>query len=235
MNSYFDKIVTEPLTDFLQKLLKFMPNLLSSLIIFILGFVIAWIIKMVISKVLRIINADRFCEKIGMTEELQKAGIKDTPSGLLSRTLYWLTVISFTIIALSTLKVPAIENVIKEFFLYLPNLFVAALLIFFGYMLSNFLGRATLIASVNAGIEFAGLLSRGVKAIIFLFVAAMALEQLGIARETVVVSFTILFGGFVLALSLAFGLAGRDIARDYLEQVFKKEKKTEEKDDIQHL
>jgi len=234
MNTIFDSVVTEPLKDFFQKFLKFMPNLLSSVIIFILGFVAAWILKIVISKVLGVLNFDRFCEKFGMTEELARAGIKDTPTNLLSRILYWLVVIVFTIIALSTLKVPAIENLIEAFFLYLPNLFIAALIIIVGYMLSNFLGRATLIASVNAGIEFSSLLSRGVKTIIFLFAVAMALEQLGIGRETVVVAFTILFGGFVFALALAFGLAGKDIAKEYLEKKFKA-KETEKRDELKHL
>jgi hypothetical protein len=46
--------------------------------------------------------------------------------------------------------------------------------------------------------------------------AAMALEHLGLGRQVILVSFTVLFGGLVFALSLAFGLAGRDLARDLL-------------------
>jgi hypothetical protein len=81
--------------------------------------------------------------------------------------------------------------------------------------------------------RFAGLLARGVKILIFVFAFAMALEQLGIGRNIVVVAFTILFSGIVFALALAFGLGGKDIARDYLEKKFKE--KEEDKDDIQHL
>ena len=59
----------------------------------------------------------------------------------------------------------------------------------------------------------------------------MALEQLGIGRETIIIAFAIVFGGIVLALSIAFGLGGRDIAKEYLE----KKLKGEEKDEIEHL
>ena len=134
-------------------------------------------------KVLGILNTDRFCNRIGITQALEKGGIKKTPARLLSQISYWLVVIIFTIMALYTLKVPAVENLLEKFFLYLPNVFIAVLLIICGYVLSNFLGRATLIASVNAGIKLAGLLSKGVKLSIFLLAFTMALEQLGIGRD----------------------------------------------------
>ena len=99
--------------------------------------------------------------------------------------------------------------------------------------MSNFLGRATLIASVNAGVKFSRLLAKGVKIVVLLLACVMALEQLGIGRGTVIVAFTILFGGFVFALALSFGLGGKEIARQYLEGKFKGG--TEEKDDLTHI
>jgi hypothetical protein len=228
-----DSIVTGPLRDFFQRLIAFLPNLLSSVIIFILGLVLGWILKKIIVRIARLCKTDQFCSTIGITEALEKVGIKGSPSRFLGRVFYWLAVIIFTIIALYALKVPAIENLLEQFLLYLPNIFVAVLLIIVGYLLGNFLGRTILIAAVNAGMRFAGVLARGVKILIFVFAFAMALEQLGIGRNIVVVAFTILFSGIVFALALAFGLGGKDMARDYLKKRFKEE--SEEKDDIQHL
>ena len=226
-------ILTGPLKDFSQRLIAFLPNLLSSIIIFIFGLFLGWIFKRIIIKIARLCNADRFCAKVGMTEAFGKVGVKDNPSRLLGRLFYWLVVIIFAIIALYVLKVPAIENLLERFLLYLPNIFIAVLLIIVGYLLGNFLERATLIASVNAGIRFSGFLARGVKTLIFVFAFAMALEQLGIGRNIVVVAFTILFSGIVFALALAFGLGGKDIAKKYLEKRVKGKK--EKEDDIQHL
>lgn len=229
----FDRIITEPLKDFFQRLIEFLPNLLSAIIIFIIGLVLGWILKYIIFQLSKLLHLDGLCYKIGITEAFGKVGIKETPAKLLSRLFYWLVVIIFIIIALHALRVPAIEELLGEFFLYLPNIFVAAILIIIGYILGNFLGRAALIAAVNAGMRFASLLSKGVKTIIILFAFAMALEQLGIGRDTVVVAFTILFGGIVIALSLAFGLGGKDLAKEYLEKRLKG--KTEEKDDLTHI
>jgi hypothetical protein len=61
----------------------------------------------------------------------------------------------------------------------------------------------------------------------------MVLTHLGIAKEIVVAAFSILFGGVVLALSIAVGLGGRNIAREALERRWRKAK--EDRDEMAHL
>jgi hypothetical protein len=234
MKGVFNKIITEPLRDFFQRLVDFMPNLLSSLIILALGIAVGWIIKKALTKLLQLLNIDRFCHRVGITEALQKGGVKDTPSNLIGRVFFWLVLINFIIMALYALRIPAVENLLQQFFLYLPNIFVAAFLITIGYILSNFFARAVLIASVNAGIKFSRLLSKTVKTGIIVLTITMALEQLGIGKDTVIIAFSLIFGGMVFALALAFGLAGKDIAKEYLEKTLKG-KPEEEEDELKHL
>jgi len=233
MRNLLDKIIIEPLRDFLQRLVEFLPNFLSSIIIFVLGLLMAWIAKLVIIKFSKLVHLDRFFTKVGLTGVLEKIGLRESPSRILGRFFYWLLLFMFLVIALFALKIPAIEGFLENFLLYLPKIFIAVILVAIGYILGNFLGRAILIASVNAGIRFSAFLSKGVKTIIIILAFVMALDQLGIGRSTVVAAFIILFGGVVLALSLAFGLGGKDIAKDYLEKKFKKE--ADEKDDLKHI
>ena len=60
----------------------------------------------------------------------------------------------------------------------------------------------------------------------------MALEQLGIGKETIVIAFAIIFGGIDLFLALAFGLGAKDIAKKYLEKKLKGEEKKDEISDL---
>ncbi len=62
----------------------------------------------------------------------------------------------------------------------------------------------------------------------------MALERIGLGRGVVLIAFTTLFGAIMLGLALAFGLGGRDLARQVLERRFLQEKK-EEDQGISHL
>jgi hypothetical protein len=102
--------------------------------------------------------------------------------------------------------------------------------------LSIFLERTVLIAAVNAGVQFAKFLSRGIQILALLFSLAIALEQIGIGQSIVTASFTIIFGGIVLALALAFGLGGRELGKEWLEKQLGKKKATdEEKNMWSHL
>lgn len=232
MNDFLRRLIIEPFEKFFEKVLHFLPMLLSSILIFTTGLVLGLILRTIFLRFFRAIRLDKFSERSGLVELFQKGGIREPLSLILSRLIGWLIIISFLIISLNSLDIPAIERILERFILYLPNIFVAGIILFVGYLLSNFLGRAALVAAVNAGIKLSGLIGKLVKLTVFLLALTMALEQLGVGRGTIVITFSIILGGIVLALAIAFGLGGRDIAKEYLEKKIKGEEK---RDDIEHL
>jgi hypothetical protein len=232
MDNFFQRVVIEPFDRLLERLLQFVPNMLIFTLIFITGVILAVILKAVFWRIFRAVKLDKLSEKSGVGEMLIKGGLKEPISLILSKFIGWLTVIIFLFLSLGSLNVPAIDRILEKFILYLPNVFVAAFILFLGYLLGNFLGRAALIAAVNAGMKVSGLVGKLVKRTVILLALTMALEQLGIGKETIVIAFAIILGGVVLALAIAFGLGGRDIAKEYLEKKIKGE---ERKDDIHHL
>ena len=100
----------------------------------------------------------------------------------------------------------------------MKKLFVALLILFFGLLIANFCSRATLLAAVNAGIPSPGLFGWSVRFVIWVLSIAMALEQVGLAKQTVVAAFSILFGAVMFGLAIAFGLGGQHLARQALEK-----------------
>jgi hypothetical protein len=73
--------------------------------------------------------------------------------------------------------------------------------------------------------------------LVLLFFLAIALEQIGIGESIVIASFTIIFGGIVLAVALALGLGGRELGKQWLEKHFGKIREGEknEKDMWSHV
>ena len=228
-------IIIESFEQFYENVLQFLPNFLAFLLILIIGIILGRILNALFLRIFRAVGLDKLSEKSGVMDLIRKGGIKDSVSVLLAKIVRWVTVIIFAIIALRALELPTIEGLFEKFLLYLPNVFVAAVILLFGYLLGNFFGRAALIASVNAGIRVAGVIGRFVKFTVFLLSATMALEQLGIGKETIVIAFAIIFGGVVLALAIALGLGGRDTAKEYIEKKLKGENEEEKKDEISHL
>jgi hypothetical protein len=228
-------IIIDSFEQFYRNVLQFLPNFFAFLLILIIGILLGRALHIIFLKIFKAIGLDKFSEKSGVIDLLRRGGIKDSVSILLAKLVRWITIIIFTIIALRALELPTIEGIFEKFLLYLPNVFVAAVILLFGYLLGNFFGRAALIASVNAGIRIAGVIGRFVKFTVFLLAATMALEQLGIGKETIIIAFAIIFGGVVLALALALGLGGKETAKEYIEKKLKGEEEEEKKDEISHL
>jgi len=231
MNS-IQQMIIEPFERFYLKIVQFLPNLLAALVILIAGFVLAGIFGWVFSRIFRSLGIDKYFQRFSIMEVLRKGGIEDPPSVLLSKVIKWTTIVVFIIISLYTLDSPTVERLLESFFFYLPNVFVAFLILLFGYIFANFIGRAALIAAVNAGIRTSGMMAKLAKLTILLLSVTMALEQLGIGKDTILIAFALLFGGIVLALAIAFGLGGKEVAKGYLERKMKGEEK---RDEISHL
>ena len=100
-------------------------------------------------------------------------------------------------------------------------------------LLANFIAEAALIATVNAQIQEARMIASFIRWGVLIFTAAMVLTQLGIAKEIVVAAFSIMFGGIMLALAIAVGLGGQNIAKDALEQRLRRKKV--EQDEMSHI
>jgi hypothetical protein len=91
-----------------------------------------------------------------------------------------------------------------------------------GWLVANFLAEALLIFMVNAQLAGGRVMAGALRWLVLLFAAGVALSQVGIAREMVLLVFGILFGGAVLGLALAFGLGGRRLAEEALESWLRK-------------
>jgi hypothetical protein len=228
----FRRIVSEPVERFFDKFLQFLPNLLTAVLILLFGLLAGWLTRLVLTRFFTVVKLDGFSERSGLKLMLSRGGLSVPLSALLARIIGGLVVFVFLLISLDSLELNIIRSLIEKLFGYLPNIFVAVVIVFLGGMAGNFLGRAALIASVNTGLRMSGLVSRFVKYLVYFLSITMAVEQLGIGKETVLLAFAILFSGIVLALAIAFGLGGQTVAREYLE---KKLRERPADDDIQHL
>jgi hypothetical protein len=236
MEEVWRTAMIDSFNKFLGKVITFLPNLLAMVTIFIIGFLTAWVIKILLLRFLKAIKFERVSERWGLTHMLSKGGVSYSPTHLLSRFFYWVIVLITLILGINALEVAATQNFIAQFFNYLPHLFAAIIILVIGYLIAIFLGQATLIAAVNAQMESAKLLSRSVRWFIIILALTMALYHLGIAEKVIVAAFSITFGGIILALSIAFGWGGRELAKDFLEKIYRrKDRGGEGPDQISHL
>jgi small-conductance mechanosensitive channel len=216
-------------TNLVQMLADFLPRLLVMLVIVFVGLLVAYVLKTLLRAVLHVTRLDRLSEEAGASRFLRMAALPSMTE-LLSRSLFWVTWSGFILIGISVLGVAGLQEQISRLFLLLPAIFVAILILFVGLITANFLSRAALLAGVNAGYPAPKIVSWSIRFVIWALAIAMALEVVGVARQTVIAAFSIIFGAFMLGLAIAFGFGGQNLAREFLERNLKEKKreKTEE-------
>lgn len=229
----FLNLIQEPLRDVFQKFFKFLPNLLAMLIIILIGIIAARVVRAVLLRILKAVNFDSWSDRMGLTSVMRKGDLWAKPSAAVGAFVFWLLLIVAFMAGLDALQVRAIDSLIAQFVLYLPRVFSALLILVFGYIVTGFIGRAVLISAVNRGYHFSRLLAESVRLLLVALFVAMALEQLQVAPSIVVAAFSIIFGGIVLALAIAFGVGGIEAAKRIIEK--ERENKDESKQDIEHI
>ena len=207
----------------LVQLASFLPGLLAMLVAVLMltavGALAAWLLR-------RILVAVRFDERLSRSRvfagnsDIQNWSLSHSPSVLLARVVFWGCVVLGTVIGISTFDASFSNNseISKLLLPYLSRGVSAILLLLAGNLVARFLSRSVLIGAVNAHLQYARMLSEGVKWLVLVLTAAMVLDHLQIGGIVVELAFGILFGGIVLTLSLAIGLGSRDLVSRSIEK-----------------
>lgn len=222
--------LTETTKEIARNIARFLPNLMLMLIIVLIGLLIAYALKHVLRSILRLAKFDKLSEHAGASKLLSNAALP-TPTELMGRLVFWLTLLAFLMVGISKLGIEGIDEHIARFFGFLPRLFAALFIFFFGLLAASFFSRAGLLAAVNADLPSPRLISLTIRTLIVAFALSMGFEELGLGQETVLVAFAIVFGALMLGMAVAFGLGGRDLARHYLERKFVHSEKEHERED----
>ena len=234
MNDFMN-LILEPMQEVLLQFGTFMPNLLALLVIFVIGLALAWLCRALLVRLLKVVKFDSWSDRMGFTTLMRKGQLWSSPSQFMGTILFWGLILITLMAGLSALDIRAIDHLVEQFFIYLPRVLSAILVLTIGYVLAGFLSRAVLIAAVNSGLHYAKLIAEAVRILMSLLFLAMAMEQLQVAPDVVLAAFSILFGGIVAALAIAFGIGGIEAAKRVIESELVAKPEEEAKEDVEHI
>ena len=200
------------LNTLLQKISAILPNIVGAILILILGSLIAMMVGGVISAAVKKIKIDIALEKTVLQPISENLGIKLNISKLFGDLSEWFLLIIVFIAAADVANLTQVTDFFNEVLLYLPNVFVAVIILLVASLLANFV--ANLITTSFK--DELGYLSGIAKVAIFTFAILAAMNQLQISRPLV----EILFTGIVATGVLAFGLGGKDTAGDIVRKIY---------------
>lgn len=203
----------------LNQIIGFLPNLLAFLVLVLVGYIVARLVAAGVRKLLEKAGVDRRVHESNAHKYLSVlAGA--SPARSAARVVFWLIFALFLFAAIGALKIQALTAFMNQVVAYLPNV-LAAILIF-------------VVAAVLAGVVAAGvdrmmgdtptgrIAGTVIPALIMVVAGFMILQQLRIAEEIVQIAFAATMGALALGLALAFGLGGRPVAQQMLEDAHRK-------------
>jgi hypothetical protein len=200
----------EQLNQGITEIGEFFPRLAAAIGILMVGFLLAKMVERGTDAALHRIGFDRWMREGGVTEALERAGTTLDPSTVIAKLVFWTVMLLVIILAGNALGVAAVSVLFAELLAYIPDVIAAVIVLILGILLGEFV--KDLVLASAGGLPAAPTLARAAKAAIILLAAFMALEQLEIAQDIVLVFFVAVVGAAALAAGIAFGLGGRDVA-----------------------
>ena len=200
----------------LNLLLTFIPRFIGFVVILLVGWLIASLLSKAVTMLLRRVGFDRVSKRIGLTTFEQRMGLHMDSAGILGQVVFWFLFLIFLVPAADTLGVPAVSNILNQLVDYIPNVFVAILVLFLGTLAATVVADLVRGATSGTSIGNANVFANLARWTIIAFAALIALEQLNIAPNLMNILFTAIVGALAIAFGLAFGLGGQEAARRWL-------------------
>lgn len=215
----------QPMIDSITKIWSIISapllNLVYGLVLLLVGLVVAKVLQWLVVYVLKAIQLDKGAQKIKLTPILQKGDLKKAPSDLLGSLVYWVVILVTVFSVPAILGLRGAEKLLIEVLKYIPGVLVAALVLGVAMFLAALIAGVVLVIANNAGLSNAKPLARIIQYAVIIFGFVAALGHLGISSKDIMTSFSVIIGAVGLAFAIAFGLGCKDIAADFLTNLFK--------------
>jgi len=214
MHESFEKLVYV-LND---KIVAYLPGFLAGLAFIALGLLVSMLVKRFLISIAQVLRIERSFMGFRWGKELIKADLRHGLYQLIGNIGFVFTLLMFVYGATSFWRLPVISRLLEEGILFLPR-FITALVIFvLGWLLSSWAAKSVHKALVREEIPRATLITRFIKAVLLLFFSALALAEINIAREIVIIGFATVFITLGVLTVLFVASAGKNFVQKILDK-----------------
>ncbi|MFH1565204.1 MAG: hypothetical protein ABIC82_05170 [bacterium] len=204
-----------------DKLMWLIPSLLVAIFVVLIGWMIASILGSAVEKILNKLQINKAADSLGISKGLSELSLGSNISKFAGLTVKWFIAIAFFLAASDILQLTQVTDFLNKVLLYIPNIIAAILILAAGVLLANVVSKVIHKSAKVSGFVSPDLLSKIAKWSILIFAMLASLVQLGVAKNLIETLFT----GFVVMLALAgglaFGLGGKEKAKDVLDKIIK--------------
>ena len=204
---------SETLAEIQSSLSTWLPVILGVLLLLLVGWLVACISQAVVVRLLRRLGLDRLADRTGITRGLATIGTLSSLSYVLARTIYWLILIFFILVALGALGLTdVVTSALNGFFAFLPRLVAATVIFLIGAFIARIVGDGITAMAAQSNMPSGRVLGQAVRYSLLLVVAILALDEIGVQTTILTTVIIVAVAAVAFGLALAFGLGNRQLA-----------------------
>lgn len=222
MSNIWD-IWLETVIQALPSIWYFMLKLIGAILVFVLGWLFALGIGKIVAEILAKIKLNQAFDRAGWKSALEKAEVKVNPSEFIGAIVKWILVIVVLLAVADILGLLVFAGILKDILAYLPNVVVSVLILVAAVIVVDIVEKIIRAAVEGIKVGYGHLVSTIVKWSIWVFAILAILQQLGLEAANWgfrLIEYT--FIGIVAIFAIAFGLGGKEVATEILQDLRKK-------------
>jgi hypothetical protein len=205
-----------------QRIVDYLPNLLAGILLVGLGWLFGWLVKRLTIRICMLFRVDRLLGRFRWGAGLLKADIRYGFFGTIGNVAYFIVFLVFLNAALDSMRLTVLSNLLQKGVLFFPKLFTASLIFGFGWLIASWVAVYWKKVLFREEFPWPTIVARILKSVLLLFFSAMALTELDIAREVVIIGFTVAIVTLGLLVIVLTSLGGRSWLGKLLETLAQK-------------
>jgi hypothetical protein len=216
--------ISVPAIAMLQQILNALPAIFTAVAILIVAYFVGRFVADLVTSILTNLGFNNIFTILGLTTPTRRIEISTeattthtpnrTPSEIAGIVALVGIMLFATVAAVNILNIPALTALVSGIVIIFGRILAGLVIFAIGLFLANLAFNII----TSSGERQAEILGQVARIAIIALVSAMALQQIGVASDIVNLAFGLLLGAIAVAIALAFGLGGRDIAREQVQE-----------------
>ena len=208
-------IISRPFVELWASLAEGLARFLPALLVFIIGLLIANLVYKAVVKLFAMAQLDNLVRPF--TGAVERAGYRVRVGHIIGWLAKWFIIIASAILALDIMNLESGRDLLMGIVYYIPQVILAILVLFVGFILADFVKKLIMGSTKMLNFKSAAMLGNIARIVIIVFAVLVALRTVGVASDLIYILFVGIVGMIALAGGLAFGLGGRDAAKEAIE------------------
>lgn len=206
--------ISGPAIAMLNQIMSALPKIFTAGIILAIAFLAGKFVAQIVTNLLSGIGFNNIFSVLGFPAATTQSASVRSPSEIVGMVVIGGIVLFGVVTATDVLGLPALTNIVQSLIQILGQILSGLVVFAVGLYLANL--AFNLIASSGSG--QAQILGHTARISIIAFIGAMALRQIGVATDIVNLAFGLLLGAIAVAIAIAFGWGGKDIASEQMRE-----------------